>query len=127
MRIAMRVAGRRQCRAPCDTVPALDGARHLLSLPSKEAQAMSELKNQTRYSGVDRRAPRPDPGVLKPRAAPRDHYKTGGRHPAVTHNLYKLHNHQNRAQKNCGSPEEKKKNTPRQRLTSLTKPHTGFS
>src|SRR5260370_15470496 len=90
MRIAMRVAGRRQCRAPCDTVPALDGARHLLSLPSKEAQAMSELKNQTRYSGVDRRAPRPDPGVLKPGAAPPDHYKTGGRPPAIHHKPHQL-------------------------------------
>src|SRR5258708_32380584 len=108
MRIAMRVAGLRQCRAPCDTVPALDGARHLLSSLSKEAQAMSELKNQSRYSGVDRRAPRADPGVLKPGAAPRDAYKTGGRHRAITNTLYNWHSYKNWTEKIRGSWDDNK-------------------
>ena len=70
---------------------------------------MSEVKNQTRYNGVDRRAPRADPGVLKPGAvAPRDLYKTGGRHAAITNNLYNWHNYKNWAEKIRGSWEEKK-------------------
>jgi hypothetical protein len=58
---------------------------------------MSEIKNQTRYSGVDRRAPRATPGI-----------KTGGRHAAITNNLYNWHSYKNWAEKIRGSWEDKK-------------------
>ncbi len=70
---------------------------------------MSDVKNLTRYSGVDRRAPRAEPGILKPgTAVPRDLYKTGGRHGAITTNLYNWHSYKNWAEKIRGSWEEKK-------------------
>jgi hypothetical protein len=71
---------------------------------------MSEVKNHTRYSGVDRRTPRTEPGVVKPGpvVAPRDAYKTGGRHAAITTNLYNWHSYKNWAEKIRGSWEEKK-------------------
>ncbi len=70
---------------------------------------MSDIKNQTRYTGVDRRAPRPDPGVLKPGGiAARDAFKPGGRHGAITTNLYNWHSYKNWAEKIRGSWEEKK-------------------
>ncbi len=70
---------------------------------------MSEVKIPTRYSGVDRRAARTEPGVLKPGAvAPRDLYKTGGRHGAITTNLYNWHSYKNWAEKIRGSWDEKK-------------------
>ena len=68
---------------------------------------MSDVKNQARYTGVDRRAPR-DAAVLKPGASPRDLYKTGGRHAAITNNLYNWHSYKNWAEKIRGSWEEKK-------------------
>src|SRR5580692_7881903 len=109
MRIAMLVATLRQCQAPCDTVTTIEGARQLLSHTPKEAQAMSIVKNTTRYSGVDRRAPRTEAGVLAPGAvAPRDLYKTGGRHGAITNNLYNWHSYKNWAEKIRGSWDEKK-------------------
>lgn len=70
---------------------------------------MSEVRNPTRYSGVDRRTPRTEPGALKAGAvAPRDIYKTGGRHGAITNNLYNWHSYKNWAEKIRGSWEEKK-------------------
>ena len=69
---------------------------------------MSEVKNPTRYSGVDRRAPRTEPGVPKPPIAPRDLYKTGGRHGAITNTLYNWHSYKNWAEKVRGSWDEKK-------------------
>ena len=70
---------------------------------------MSDVKNLTRYSGVDRRAPRAEPGILKPGAvAPRGLYKAGGRHGAITTNLYNWHSYKNWAEKIRGSWEEKK-------------------
>jgi hypothetical protein len=72
---------------------------------------MSEVKNQSQYSGVDRRAPRSEPGVgvLKPGVvAPRDLYKTGGRHGAITNNLYNWHSYKNWAEKIRGSFDDKK-------------------
>jgi hypothetical protein len=60
---------------------------------------MSDVKNQTRYTGVDRRAPRAEPGILN---------KTGGRHAAITNNLYNWHSYKNWAEKVRGSWEEKK-------------------
>jgi hypothetical protein len=68
---------------------------------------MSEFKNHTRYTGADRRAPRTEPG--KPGAvAPRDLYKSGGRHGAITGNLYNWHSYKNWAEKIRGSWDEKK-------------------
>ena len=70
---------------------------------------MSEVRNPTRYSGVDRRAPRTEPGSLKPAGvATRDIYKTGGRHGAITNNLYNWHSYKNWAEKIRGSWDEKK-------------------
>jgi hypothetical protein len=69
---------------------------------------MSEFKNQSRYNGVDRRAPRAEPGALKPGTAQREIYKTGGRHGAITTNLYNWHSYKNWAEKIRGSWEEKK-------------------
>jgi hypothetical protein len=70
---------------------------------------MSDFKNQSRYSGVDRRAPRAEAGALKSAAvAPRDLYKSGGRHGAITNNLYNWHSYKNWAEKIRGSWEDKK-------------------
>jgi hypothetical protein len=70
---------------------------------------MSDVKNQTRYTGVDRRAPRADGDPLKLGAAPgREVYKTGGRHSAITNNLYNWHSYKNWAEKARGNFDEKK-------------------
>jgi hypothetical protein len=70
---------------------------------------MSDVKNQIPYNGVDRRAPRPEAGALRPgTVAPRDLYKTGGRHAAITNNLYNWHSYKNWAEKIRGSWEDKK-------------------
>ena len=45
---------------------------------------MSDNKTPTRYTGIDRRAPRVEPGAAKPGA--REAYKTGGRHAAIIAN-----------------------------------------
>jgi hypothetical protein len=65
---------------------------------------MSEVKIPSQYTGVDRRTPRAEPGV----AVPRDLYKTGGRHGAITNNLYNWHSYKNWAEKIRGSWDEKK-------------------
>ena len=59
---------------------------------------MSDSKNQIRYTGVDRRAPRADAPPAAG-AAPREAYKTGGRHAAITNNLYNWHSYKNWADK----------------------------
>jgi hypothetical protein len=70
---------------------------------------MSDVKNQTRYTGIDRRAARVEPGVAKPGSAtPRQPFKTGGRHAAITTNLYNWHSYKNWADKVRGSWEDKK-------------------
>jgi hypothetical protein len=70
---------------------------------------MSDVKNPIRYTGVDRRAPRADSDLLKAgAAAPRDAYKTGGRHAAITNNLYNWHSYKNWAEKARGNFDEKK-------------------
>ena len=71
---------------------------------------MSELKNQNRYVGLDRRTPRP--GATAPKttgtpAAP-EVYKTGGRHSAITNSLYNFHSYKNWAEKARGNFDEKK-------------------
>jgi len=67
---------------------------------------MSDNKTPTRYTGIDRRAPRVEPGAAKPGA--REAYKTGGRHAAITNNLYSWHSYKNWADKVRGNWEEKK-------------------
>jgi hypothetical protein len=70
---------------------------------------MSDIKKQTRYTGLDRRTPRSEPGIVKPGvAAPREPFKTGGRHSAITNNLYNWHSYKNWADKVRGSWEVKK-------------------
>ena len=64
---------------------------------------MSQVKDQSRYNGVDRRAPRAEPG-----AVPREIYKAGGRHSAITNNLYNWNSYKNWAEKIRGSWEDKK-------------------
>ena len=69
---------------------------------------MSDVKHN-RYSGVDRRAPRNDAGGAKSGAtASRELYKTGGRHGAITNNLYNWHSYKNWAEKIRGSWDDKK-------------------
>ena len=47
--------------------------------------------------------------MAKPGAAvPRDTYKSGGRHGAITNNLYNWHSYKNWAEKIRGSWEDKK-------------------
>ena len=64
---------------------------------------MSELKNQTRYTGVDRRRSA-RPGMQRVRSQ----YKTGGRHAAITNSLYNWHSYKNWAEKARGNFDEKK-------------------
>jgi hypothetical protein len=65
---------------------------------------MSDLKNQTPYNGVDRRAPR---GEVKPSTG-REGFKTGGRHGAITNSLYNWHSYKSWAEKARGNFDEKK-------------------
>ncbi len=68
---------------------------------------MSDSKQQTRYTGVDRRAPRADASATGS-AIPREAYKTGGRHAAITNSLYSWHSYKNWAEKVRVSWDEKK-------------------
>jgi hypothetical protein len=65
---------------------------------------MTDIKNQTRYTGVDRRAPRAEAGA----AVPREVFKTGGRHSAITNSLYNWHSYKNWADKVRVTWEDKK-------------------
>jgi hypothetical protein len=67
---------------------------------------MSDIKNHNRYTGIDRRAARADAGAVKP-AVPTP-FKTGGRHAAITTNLYNWHSYKSWADKVKGSWEDKK-------------------
>ncbi len=67
---------------------------------------MSDQKPTTRYTGVDRRAPRNDGAAGG--SAPREPYKPGGRHSAITNNLYSWHSYKNWTEKMRGSWEDKK-------------------
>jgi hypothetical protein len=64
---------------------------------------MSDPKQQTRYTGADRRASRGESPAM-----PREPYKPGGRHSAITNTLYNWHNYKNWAEKVRGNWEEKK-------------------
>ena len=68
---------------------------------------MSDFKLKTRYTGIDRRAPRMEVG---PNGAPlpREAYKPGGRHAAITNSLYSWHSYKNWAEKVRVSWEDKK-------------------
>ena len=63
---------------------------------------MSEVKNPTRYTGVDRRAPRAEPAGSARTTGP------GGRHAAITNSLYNWHSYKNWAEKVRGYWDEKK-------------------
>lgn len=65
---------------------------------------MTDMKNQVRYTGVDRRAPRGDAAA----AQQREPFKTGGRHAAITNSLYNWHSYKNWAEKVRVTWEEKK-------------------
>jgi hypothetical protein len=77
---------------------------------------MSDNKKHTRYTGLDRRTPRTPPGMATPAiaapgiAAPgiTAPFKTGGRHSAITNDLYNWHSYKNWADKVRGSWVEKK-------------------
>jgi hypothetical protein len=74
-----------------------------------EAAKMSDSKSPTRYTGIDRRAPRAAAGSGTPVAAvPREAFKTGGRHAAITTNLYNWNSYKNWADKVRGSWDEEK-------------------
>ena len=59
---------------------------------------MSDPKNPSRYTGVDRRAPRIEVGP-NGLPLPREAYKPGGRHAAITNTLYSWHSYKNWADK----------------------------
>lgn len=70
---------------------------------------MSDSKHPNRYTGIDRRAPRVDPALAKAGVtAPREVFKTGGRHAAITTHLYNFHSYKNWAEKVRGSWEDEK-------------------
>lgn len=70
---------------------------------------MGDSKNHTRYTGMDRRAPRGEAAILKAGTpVSREAFKTGGRHAAITTNLYNWHSYKNWADKIKGSWEDKK-------------------
>jgi hypothetical protein len=70
---------------------------------------MSEIRQHTRYTGVDRRAPRLRPGESPlSSAVPPELYKTGGRHAAITNSLYSWHSYKSWADKIRGTWDEKK-------------------
>ena len=74
-----------------------------------EAQSMNDSKNQTRYTGADRRAPRAESGAVKTAlAVPRELYKPGGRHAAITNTLYNWHSYKNWTDKVRGNWDDKK-------------------
>jgi hypothetical protein len=74
-----------------------------------EAHKMSDSKTPTRYTGMDRRAPRAEPGAGNTVPdVPREGRKTGGRHAAITTNLYNWHSYKNWADKVRGSWDDKK-------------------
>jgi hypothetical protein len=71
---------------------------------------MNDRNNRTRYTGIDRRAPRSEPAAAKPGSSlPREPFKTGGRHAAITTNLYNWHSYKSWADKVRGSWEDNKK------------------
>ncbi len=80
--------------------------------PKSGALPMTDIKNQARYQGVDRRAPRAVadvPGETRDRlAVVKRVEKVGGRHGAITTSLYSWHSYKNWADKMRGNFEDKK-------------------
>ena len=72
---------------------------------------MSDSKIKTGYRGIDRRAARPAPGADSDGAygdlAGR-RTKIGGRHSAITNDLYSWHSYKNWADRMRGTWEDKK-------------------
>jgi hypothetical protein len=81
--------------------------------PKSGAIPMTDIKNQPRYQGLDRRAPRVAADVP---AEARDRSgvvvkrpeKVGGRHGAITTSLYSWHSYKNWADKMRGNFDDKK-------------------
>jgi hypothetical protein len=69
---------------------------------------MSEFKTPSPYTGVDRRASRATADAKPNGAVPREAFKTGGRHGAITNSLYNWHSYKNWAEKARGNFDEKK-------------------
>jgi hypothetical protein len=70
---------------------------------------MSDSKTPIRYTGADRRAPRAESGGVKSGSVlPREAYKPGGRHAAITNHLYNWHSYKNWADKIRGNLEDNK-------------------
>jgi hypothetical protein len=69
---------------------------------------MTDIKNQVRYTGVDRRAPRGDAAAATGGVTPRETFKTGGRHAAITNSLYNWHSYKSWADKVRVTWEDKK-------------------
>jgi hypothetical protein len=98
MRIPMLVASQRHLRTVVTqflTTTRRDTYRRPID---RGTPKMSDVKNPTRYTGVDRRAPRGEAAVAK----------TGGRHAAITNSLYNWHSYKNWAEKARGNFDEKK-------------------
>ncbi len=113
MHIATLAYGPRRCRSVVTQLPRRDVQPFDIATTT-EATAMNDSKNSTRYTGLDRRAPRSQPGMPAPvagkqgAAVAREAYKTGGRHAAITNSLYNWHSYKNWADKMKGSWDEKK-------------------
>ena len=90
---------------PCDTVTAVRGVAPVTLWTTEGHDERS--KNPSRYTGVDRRAPRIEVGP-DGLPLPREAYKPGGRHAAITNTLYSWHSYKNWADKVRGEREEKK-------------------
>lgn len=69
---------------------------------------MSDSKHQGGYTGIDRRAPRIDPGAKPGTPAPRVAVNTGGRHAAITNALYNWNSYKTWAEKIRGSWDDNK-------------------
>jgi hypothetical protein len=77
---------------------------------------MTDKKIPPQFRGVDRRAPRVQPGQPTPAAPAADETvnllkrseKPGGRHGAITNTLYSWHSYKNWADKMRGTWEDKK-------------------
>lgn len=73
---------------------------------------MSDSKSRSRFRGIDRRAPSPPPGQERGDEAYAEPLKRGakmgGRHAAITNDLYNWHSYKNWADKMRTSWNEKK-------------------
>jgi hypothetical protein len=105
MRIAMRKRVTDGAHVPVTQL--LPQAEQDFYCLTNERHTMTDHKQPNRYTGVDRRAPRTDGGA-NANALPREAYKTGGRHAAITNSLYNWHSYKNWAEKVRVSWDDKK-------------------